>query len=76
MPRPSERVSRVGGRDLSRRENDYATLREVGAIVTEGNKRISAYIDESFEMHLQYLESRRLKNRIKARIHSVLQRFK
>ena len=68
-PRPKfERTGRTGGSDNTRRPNDLATLREVAAIVTEGNRRQKEYLDglfDSFVMEYEYRESQKLGAKIK-----------
>ena len=63
MPRPELDRRQVG--DNSRRLNDFATLREVGAIVNEGQKRQREYIDSLFDSLVQEIEDRRLSNKVK-----------
>ena len=53
-------------RDLTRKGSDFATLREVAALVNEGNRRQKEYFDECFNSFVQEYESREAKkNKLK-----------
>lgn len=54
-------LKRRGLKDISRKDNDFATLREVAAIVNEGNRRQKEYFDECFNSFVQEYEAREAK---------------
>ena len=68
--------ARRGKRDFTRKGSDLATLSEVAAIVTEGNRRQKEYFDECFNSFVQEYEAREARKTIVGKIKRFLQRKK
>jgi hypothetical protein len=78
MTAPQEEVnpSRRGKRDYTRRPGDLATLREVAAIVNEGNRRQKEYFDQCFNSFVEEYEAREARKTIVGKIKAFLSRKK